>query len=162
MRIDMMTLRKNTAGLTLIELMITLAIIAIIAGIAFPIFQQTQARSRTPTAIAFLTQAQNFMDRCYNRNTPYTFVGCVLPPAIATPAPPNNFYTLAVAVTPATFILAVQVTPDTYILTATAVPGQPTDPNCARLTLDNTGLKGSFDAGNPPILPAASAGCWPQ
>lgn len=147
----MMTLRKNTAGLTLIELMVTLAIIAIIAAIAFPEFQGTQRRSGRPEAIVLLTRAQGFMEKCYNRSEPRTYAGCNNAALLAAiPPVANSKYAVTVTTPTAT----------TYILTATALLGQLNDTDCRRLTLTNTGVKGSFDTVSPPDNP--TTGCWPQ
>lgn len=142
MHITMMTLRKKAAGLTLIELMITLAIIAIIAAIAFPTFQDTQRRSRRSTAVSFLTQAQGFMESCYSKSEPRTYANCVLPTAIAAPVAPNNFYTITNA-------LPAVPTATAYTLTATAIGGQLNDAGCTSITLTSAGIK-------------APAACWPQ
>lgn len=147
----MVTLRKNTTGLTLIELMVTLAIIAIIAAIAFPEFQATQQRSARPGAIALLTRAQGFMESCYSKSEPRTYAGCNTAALLAAiPPVANSKYSVAVTTATAT----------TYTLTATALLGQVDDANCRRLTLTNTGVKGSFDTVSPPDNP--TTGCWPQ
>ena len=58
-----MALNKNDKGLTLIELLITIAVIAIVAAISVPVITNVIADSRTNSAAAMQEQAQAFIDK---------------------------------------------------------------------------------------------------
>ena len=63
--------KTSAAGFTLIELMITLAIVAILASIALPSYGAYVARARRADARTQLVQAAQFMQRYYAANDRY-------------------------------------------------------------------------------------------
>lgn len=65
--------RGDTYGFSLIELMVTVAIVAILAGIAYPTYQNQVASGRRSDAQAELMQLAQFMERLY------TETGCYNP-----------------------------------------------------------------------------------
>lgn len=58
-------------GFTLIELMITVAIVGILASIAYPSYREYVAKSRRAEARAVLLAAQQWMERFYSENYRY-------------------------------------------------------------------------------------------
>lgn len=66
---------RRAAGVTLIELMVTTAIVAILAAIAYPSYQRYTARTHRNAAQACLSQYAQFMERYYTTNL--TYVGAV-------------------------------------------------------------------------------------
>ncbi|MBA3979684.1 MAG: methylation site containing protein [Alcanivorax sp.] len=77
-------------GFTLLELMIVVALIAIIAAIGFPSYQNQVERGRVSEARTALVEAATSMERCYTARGSY--VGC-------TPRPQESasgFYAIAV------------------------------------------------------------------
>ena len=63
--------QRSIAGFTLIELMITVAIVAILAAVALPSYSAYVARARRAEARTQLLQAAQFMQRFYAANDRY-------------------------------------------------------------------------------------------
>lgn len=64
-------------GFTLIELMVTVAIVAVLAAIAYPSYQSHVVKTRRKAAEACLVELAQFMERYYTTNMKYT--GASLP-----------------------------------------------------------------------------------
>ncbi len=56
--------RANNKGLTLIEVMIAVAVIGALAGIAWPMFKKQMARQQVSDAVITLTTIQTRLERC--------------------------------------------------------------------------------------------------
>ncbi|HYG32922.1 MAG TPA: type IV pilin protein [Methylophilaceae bacterium] len=63
---------KKAAGFTLVELMVTVAIIAILASVALPSYTSYVARSKISEATSELSQWRNVAERYYQDNRNYT------------------------------------------------------------------------------------------
>ncbi len=124
---------KRSKGMTLIELMIAVAVVGILATIAYPSYQNQVRRSNRADAITALTAMANAQERFYLANNTYA----ATTPPLGFPATAGNsqrgFYTVAV---PA-------ASPTAFTLTAAAVVGGPqaSDAGCTLLTLTSTGIK---------------------
>ena len=112
----------NNRGFTLIELMITIAILAILMGIAYPAYTGYVERSRRADAISGLLQAAQQMERCFTRTNTYS--GCTV---VSTS--PDGHYS----------IIATQAA-TTYSLSA-APTGAQTGDDCGTFTLNHLGIK---------------------
>lgn len=76
---------RHQSGFTLIEMMITVAIIAILAGIALPSYTNYITRSKIEEATTALLAARVKMEQSFQDNRAYpTPPGCVLAPTIPT------------------------------------------------------------------------------
>ena len=62
---------RRSGGFTLIELMIAVAVIGILAAIAFPSYQNYVKNARVSEGQAALMQATQEMERCYTQNYKY-------------------------------------------------------------------------------------------
>ncbi|MGI9288834.1 MAG: type IV pilin protein [Pseudomonadales bacterium] len=139
-------------GFTLIEVMIVVAIIGVIAAIAFPSYQDGVQKSRRATAQGDLQQLRQAMERHFTKNS-FSYLGAAAAggdtgaPAGTTFGSTTSpleggqpYYNLTISA----------ATANTYTLTATPIGAQVSDV-CGGLTLTNTGLRASL---------GASANCW--
>lgn len=131
---------QSNAGFTLVELMIAVAIIAIIAAIALPLYQNQVEQTRRTTAQADLLELAQWMERRYSNGFDYRDGGNnpVLP-FTQSPQTGAAFYNIS---------FSVNATRDTYTLQAVPTGAQAND-DCGTLTLNDEGVRG-----------AAQAGCW--
>ena len=143
-----LTARRRPAavpsGFTLIELMIVLAVVGILAMVAYPSYMESVKRGQRSSARTSLLEAQQFMERFYAANSRYTTdeAGSVSPTLPAR--------LLAVPAEAPRYNLSVVATLNAYTLTATPIG---TD-ICGDLTLTHTGVKGR-SASEPTV-----AECW--
>jgi type IV pilus assembly protein PilE len=131
-------------GFTLIELMITVAVIGILAAIAMPSYQQYVLKANRQEAEAILMESAQFMERYFTTNN--TYVGAAV---LSTVSPKGSSgtgvkYNIAFSVTPAT-----GAGNDKYTIKATRANGQVNDTTCGDLELSNTGVQ-----------TPSTAGCW--
>ncbi len=156
-------------GFTLIELMITVAVVGILAAIAYPSFTEQIARSRRTEAQTVLLSGQQWMERFYSENYRYdknsagTSVtdNSQFPARFSTSPVPGQGapqYTIAVSAP----------TRDTYTITATAVrraSASMAADRCGDMTVDHLGRRSLIDNSYDPTKTgstkaAAIAYCW--
>ena len=123
-------------GYNLIELMIVVAVIGVIAAIAYPSYTEQVRKSHRAECAGGLTSLGSAMERYFTVNS--TYLGAADgggKPTIFTETCPVDGGT-------ATYNLTISAaTASTYALQAAPTGGQTND-KCGTLTLSNTGLKG--------------------
>jgi type IV pilus assembly protein PilE len=136
---------KKSNGFTLIELMIVVTIIAIMASIAYPAYQDQVRASRRADCAGSLMRLAQSMERYFTTNNTYVGAAAAGPPGGPIPAVYSNQCPTdgaGAAAGQATYNLVIQTaTASTYTLRAVPVNVQAAD-DCGTLTLTNTGLKG--------------------
>lgn len=136
--------KKSVLGFTLIELMITVAIVGVLAAIAFPSYSAYLAKGRRADARVQLASAQQWTERFYSENFNYAT-------DTASNTISSTFSVQAFSQSPrlgdgiAIYTLSVTVgaTSQTYTLTASPVAGRAmANDLCGNFTLNNTGRRG--------------------
>jgi len=121
------------AGFTLIEMMIVVALVAVLAAIVLPSYQDSVRKARRTDARGALTSIAQLMERLNTEKNSYasaTLGNAATDLYKATSE--NNFYTLALS----------NLGAATYTITATPSGSQAVDA-CGNYTLDQAGTRGS-------------------
>ncbi len=125
---------KKEQAFTLVELMVMVAIIAILAAITIPSYSQYVQQARRADARAMLLQASQWMERFRSENNS-SYAGAVLPAGLSrTPSE------CGVDCAAQYSISLSNVAAGTYTLNAEPA-GVMAQDECGTLTIDNTGLR---------------------
>jgi len=131
-------------GFTLIELMITVAIVAILAMIAAPAFNKQIRKSRRTEARTTLLDLAARAERLYS--TTNTYWGTTQPNKLL---PPDLGYAGGWPITTTsgyyTITLGNNATGAAFTFTATPAGAQASDTECATFSVDNTGNQTATD-----------------
>lgn len=132
-----MKMRHDSRGFTLIELMIVVAVVGILAAIAYPSYLEYVNESRRSEARSNLMELAQFMERYRAANGRYvTTAGGSTAPALPFTQSPKDgstkFYNLSV----------VNAGNNQYQLNAAPI-GVMAGDRCGTLTLNHQGVKGS-------------------
>lgn len=130
---------SREAGFTLVELMIVVAIIAILSAIVYPNYREYVVKARRTAVAGCLQQHAQTMERFHTTNL--TYVGA---PAPACEADLNSFYVVG--------FQGGDPTARAYILQAVPTSSQK-DPKCGTLSLNAQGVRTKSGT-------ASLAQCW--
>ncbi len=130
-------------GFSLIELVVTMLILAILTGIAVPTFSNYTHRAKRSDATRTMTIDAQALERCYSQG--FTYVGCAQVASSSTSS--EGYYTVTVT-----------MTANSYSITAVPVsPGpQTSDSACQTFQLNNAGTQSALDGGGSPNTQT----CW--
>ena len=126
-------MKTNNKGMTLVELMVTVAIIGILASVAYPAYTHYAKKAQCSDGINALQELAGFMEEFYMVQDTYAAA------PVAKPVSPEGFYNISIS----------SQTAFLYKITAT-----PVDTNEMTLTLDSLGQKGESGGG------ASAVSCW--
>ena len=118
---------SKNKGITLIELMIVVVVVAILSSIAIPAYQDHVTRAKRSEAKAALLDVANRMEKFLYTNNNYT--GATL-----------GGLNVATIVAPGNYTLALATTANTYTITASP-NGSFTDSKCGNLIYNQAGVK---------------------
>ena len=153
---------RRVAGFTLIELMVTILIGAILLGIAVPSYQAQIRKSRRTEARNAVLDLAAREERYYSIYNLYSQLpsdlGYAAPTATGTTwasvgAIGSGYYTLSVSANAPT--AGPPPTPSTYTITATATGAQLKDTPCQKFQVTNTGQQTALDSSG-----ATTTTCW--
>ena len=124
-------LYRSNKGFTLVEVMITVAIVGILAAVAIPNYEQYARKAKRADGTASLLRASHNLERCGSNFGRYDHDNCAA--ARADQPSADGYYLITVT----------NATASTYSFRARAQGGQLKDSAyCQDFTVDQTGVKG--------------------
>jgi type IV pilus assembly protein PilE len=144
---------RRVGGFTLVELMVTVGIIALLAAIAYPSYTSFVRRSNRTDATRVAMANAQALQRCYSQNFSYSNSATTPCSIVAgTTTSPSGYYSIVIA------IPAAGVPAPSYSIIATPLAGHPqtADIQCAQFSLLSTGLQTATNSGGTDT----SQICW--
>jgi type IV pilus assembly protein PilE len=141
--------RTRIAGFTLIELMVTVAVVAILGTIAMASYSSQIQKSRRTDARSAVMDLAGREEKLFSTVNAYSAAASDLGyGAVGAPWPisvgPNNYYNVSVTVANP---------PVSFLITATAINAQTADTKCTTLSVDQLGTQTSTGTDT-------AANCW--
>ena len=137
--------RLRHGGFTLIEMMIVVAVIALLGSVALPAYQNSVSKSRRSDARTALVTTAQLMERYATEHGSVGYSTATLnnttgPTVVAKPASDNGYYLMTLG----------NLTATTFTLSAVPQGSQSSD-GCGTFTLNESGVRGASGSGS---------GCW--
>jgi len=149
-------MRTNKMGFTLIELMIAIAVIAVLAAVVYPSYLSQIRKSGRSDAKVALSDAAQRLQRCFTTTSTYK-------PAAGTCTVVDSLTgSSGVSSTKGDYVVKLvndtSYTATTYTLQATPATGsrQVQDTSCAKFTLTHTGVRGATNSSSVDT----TSSCW--
>lgn len=140
---------RHARGFTLIEVMITVAIVAILASIALPQYNDYVRRSKISEATASLLGLKTRFEQYFQDNRSY----CTACPACGVGMPGNKYFTLT----------ATCPTTSTFVISAAGGTGGDASMTGITFTINEAGVKATAVTGGSAMAQAgyaANPACW--
>jgi type IV pilus assembly protein PilE len=136
-------------GFSLMELMVSITILAILSAIAYPSYTAYVMRANRTDATSALIQAAQGLQRCYSQSGIFSYQNCSVPTSS-----PNGYYTI----TPTTLTAPSSTAVSTFVLTAIpAKTPQTRDTQCSSFTINNVGTQTATNSSGT----TNTTICWP-
>lgn len=137
---------KRASGITLIELLVAVAIVAILAAVAYPSYQQQVRRSNRAEGKIALEETAQALEKCFTRYLSYNSANCATAGQFDDGGgfnTPNGRYRVTAVLGSTSFTLQ-----------ATPLASQLADARCMSLVLNETGQR-TISGGS-----GTAAECW--
>jgi type IV pilus assembly protein PilE len=118
-----MSPRRGNAGVTLIELLMVMVVVAILAAIAVPSYRGYVIRASRADAKAAVLSMAGALERCFTRFNAYDDGGCGI---AITNVPSGDGH----------YLLSANVTASTFVVTAVPQGAQAADTSCGNFRLN--------------------------
>lgn len=138
-------MNRNSAGFTLTELLITVAIVATITAVAVPSYRQYIMRANRADATTALLRLAANQERFYLASNTYASnaqLATAPPNGLGLPGTDRGLYTLTIAAAAGGLARGYRAT-----ATAVASESQGSDDDCASFSVDNEGRRTAADSG---------------
>lgn len=138
-------------GFTLLELLITVAVLGILGALAYPSFMQAIYKSRRADGTAAIARVQQALERWRSNNTAYTTDAGPAPTGLNVPlVSPDGHYDIAITLP----------TPTSYRVTATAKSLQAKDTRCKILFVTMTTGTPIYGSSDGSTEVTGNSPCW--
>jgi type IV pilus assembly protein PilE len=134
---------RSSQGFTLIELMIAVAIVAILSSIAYPSYTSYIARAKRADVKSQLVQAAQFMQRFYTANDSYKYDRSPTPKEVSDQIPSQLTRSPSEGTQIYQLTIVADTNPPKYDLTFSPLSGTTmANDECGSFTLDSAGRRG--------------------
>lgn len=134
---------RPTWGFTLIELLVVVALVGILAAIAYPSFRNSVLKSRRSEAISTLMDTAQRLERCFTAHRSYTSANCQAYTALPFS---TEYFQIDIS----------GATTTTYTLSAVAQGTQASDTRCRTFRIVQTGRTQALDSSDAD----STSDCW--